>query len=490
MLGPLLVVLSACRPTEPLPLHPPAPPDPIVPDAPPVGIESVTVARHTLENSREITLALSAASTAALLCVDADDPDERHLLESPSAVDPVFRLQGLRFGATYRCVVGPPGAEQPLDLEIGPPPPWTPTFEVTGDPSDGYLLTAVEPTGGCGPLLHLAVFDTSGGLRWHFPIVGSDMGVEVQHAGDGILVYGGTTGEPGPVGVDLWDGVVRAPDLPGDWEFHHDAKPLPDGRILTLERRPNTDGDASWTGFGARTSDPWTGEVDFAYDSQQGVDEGDLHASGLREDAWHANSVDLLDSGDGPVLYVSLCYAYRVVAIDAATGHTRWVFGPNGDFSLVDAGGQPLPDSEFSQCQHGLEMSPDGTRLLVYDNGRDRSESRAAEYGLDPAAGVATLLWTWTDGWKEATLGDVDRLPNGNVLVTQGHPDCWSPGDRSEVVEVDPATNAVAWRLSFVDPSDAIYRSERLDGCEIFGNVGLCPALEARWAALAPGGWR
>ena len=53
-------------------------------------------------------------------------------------------------------------------------------------------------------------------------------------------------------------------------------------------------------------------------------------------------------------------------------------------------------------------------------------------------------------------------------------------------VEYDPVTGDEHWRLAFADRWDAIYRAERLDGCELFSNVGQCPALEARWDELAP----
>jgi outer membrane protein assembly factor BamB len=278
--------------------------------------------------------------------------------------------------------------------------------------------------------------------------------------------------------------VLWEADVPGDPYLHHDTKQIADGRVLTLEEREVTDGDQTWTGFAVQAFDPATMVFDYDYDSQSGVDEGVFRPG--EGDAWHANWMDLLDHGDGEKLYVSLCNAQTVHAIDVATGSVDWTFGRGGDFELVDPAGQPLPDDHFPQCQHGLEVSEDGTRLLVYDNGRTRKTSRAVEYALDPAAGRATELWSWTDGWYEDTMGDVDWLPGGTVLVTQGHPECWSEGDRTELVEIDPATGQERWRFTFLDEWDAAYRGERLGGCELFSNVGQCPALEPRWEELAP----
>jgi hypothetical protein len=172
--------------------------------------------------------------------------------------------------------------------------------------------------------------------------------------------------------------------------------------------------------------------------------------------------------------------------VDAETGLVDWVFGAGGDFELVDPTGAPLGDDQFPQCQHGLDPSADGTRLLVYDNGRDRAESRVAEYLLDREARRATLAWTWTDGWHGIFFGDADPLPDGSVLVTQGHALCGdSTGERTVIVKLDPEHHE-QWRWAFVDPRIALNRSELLDGCEVFAHPEQCPALEPRWAELAP----
>jgi hypothetical protein len=308
------------------------------------------------------------------------------------------------------------------------------------------------------------------------------MDVEVQHIGDGVLLYGGHTEGPGPVAFDVWDGTVWAADLPGDAYFHHDAKLIDDGRVLTLEEREVSDGGQAWTGFAIRGFDPATlvdgvPEVSFDWDSQVGVDQGALSPGW--GDAWHANWFQWIDHGAGPVLYVSLCNTAEVVKIDVTSGEVEWVFGEGGDFEL-DGG------SRYTQCQHGLDVSADGTRMLAYDNGRDRGESRVVEYELDQTSLTASEVWSWTDGWYESLVGDVDWLADGTVLVTQAHSECYGESDRSEVVQVDPATGDERWRLAFVDPLIALYRSELVDGCELFANVGQCPALEARWAELAP----
>ena len=126
-------------------------------------------------------------------------------------------------------------------------------------------------------------------------------------------------------------------------------------------------------------------------------------------------------------------------------------------------------------AQHDPEYSEDG-RVLVYDNGYDRpgtDYSRVAEFQLDTDAMTATLLWEWTeDDWYNPIVGDADWLDNGNVLVTKGFYRCWSPSspDTSAIVELDPDTLEVGWRLKWVSRDKATFRAERYDGCDIFDN--------------------
>ena len=259
--------------------------------------------------------------------------------------------------------------------------------------------------------------------------------------------------------------------------------------MLTLEIRDNSAGSSHWDGFGMRVVDPTTGAVDWDYSSQGLVDEDILPTGGgFNVDPWHANWADYQPDADGDRLYVSVCNLGEIIAVDAASGDVVWEFGETrSDFSLrYPNGAVPDDDVAWPQCEHGLEFVPfaggGGGNLYLYDNGaHGRGYSRLVEYALDEATMSATLEWTWTEPvWMEPAWGDIDVLPDGHVLGTMGHA-CWSPNgnDVSSVVEVDPATGAVPWRLDFPDPDDAIYRSERVDACDVFPVEALCPDVAA-----------
>ena len=121
-----------------------------------------------------------------------------------------------------------------------------------------------------------------------------------------------------------------------------------------------------------------------------------------------------------------------------------------------------------------------GERLLVHDNGWTRPgprASRVAEYVLDFDARTARLVWWWTEpDWYEPIWGDADWLPSGHVLVTRAHcGHCATGGGTTELIEIDPATDTVTWRLSLLDPAFTGYRAQRLEPCTIFDHRGYCP---------------
>jgi len=429
------------------------------------------------------------------------DPDEVHLVESSTAATThQLRLPGLLADATYDCAVAAvcPSSAEPLRFTHttrsgarAAPEVEIPVAE-SGAGSEYILMNAAED---CDwELQYSLVFDRAGRVRWYYTLpewVGPS--IEFVYHGENRFAWGGGW-EPNSLArprlVDLYDGEVydSAQGIP-DYEqtqFHHDGKRVADGRWVTLEevtvRGPS---GSAFRGFQTRIVDPELDEVVMTYDSQRGIDEG--HLPGGYDDAWHANWVDVVTQGDHQELLVNLCYEYLTLAVDAASGDWLWGFGRGGDFRLLDTEGRSLPDSEFPQCQHGLQRV--GDRLLVYDNGFERGYSRAVEYTLDTTAMTATQNWTWTeDDWYETTLGSVDYLPSGHILVGAGHAECFSsnPGDRTTTLEFDPESGEKLWELRYAAVDEMAYRADWADPCELFANGKYCPEVAARAAALAP----
>ncbi|MEQ1564109.1 MAG: aryl-sulfate sulfotransferase [Myxococcota bacterium] len=462
---------------------------------------TVTVAPGRLANDLELGVVTSEAAPVAALCTGEDDPTERHLVESTAAATShALRFQGLRPDTTYTCAVAatdPAGRATEITASTGPSPEF-PVLATEVDPqlgATGHYTLLSYMDGACTyGERWLLLYDAAGAVRWWYALPDT-LWIDVEalyDPTDRTVVWGGGDSTSGRARiVDLWAGDTYVSDFAG-WDtlvYSHDAKRRPDGQLLTLDYRETTDGVETWLGFGMKLHDPVTRTVSWDLSSQRYFDEGWLPSGGGADDPYHANWFEYVtDPTLGDRLYLSLCTDQSLMSFDVATGDVRWKLGRGLGWTVVDAEGQPLSEDELPQCQHGNEvLAPD--LLLVYDNGQQRSESRIERWRIDPQAHVATREWLWTEpGWHEGTLGDVDLLANGRLLVTQAHPECWSesPGDLSEVVEVDPATGQVAGRMAFPDVRDTLYRAERYDGCAMLSSLAACPALAQRAEDLAP----
>ncbi|MBX2802196.1 MAG: aryl-sulfate sulfotransferase [Myxococcales bacterium] len=446
-------------------------------------------------------LGLSNPAPVAVACWLPSDPSERLLWESATlAEEHAVSLAGLRADQTYDCRARPictTAANVAFEVRTPALPASIPAASVwrsptaTPDPAVPHLL--VNHTRMCeGDTTHrLLAYDLDGHLRWFYDGLppSTPVAIGAQYVGDGRFLWGGGWTRRGAVEIVELDGSVAYKSaFPGSEGliFHHEGRMLPGGSVLMLTSSVNTDGRQSWEGFTVWVVDPESDSVVWSWDSQRAVDAGVLPVG--VDDVYHANAADVVDTPEGRLLVVSLCFTSHVLAVHVPSGEVAWDFGPGGDFTLRDPGGAGLPDTAYPDCQHGIEL--EGDRLLVYDNGRYfRDHSRVAEYALDVDAGVATRTWTWTEpDWWEGALGDVDTLPSGRVLVTQAHPECWSGvrGDVSESVEVDRESDEVVWRHRFGDPQDTTYRSERFDGCDAFPQAAFCPEVARRLAELFP----
>ena len=144
----------------------------------------------------------------------------------------------------------------------------------------------------------------------------------------------------------------------------------------------------------------------------------------------HANAVDF-DAATG-TYHVSIHNLDCIVEIDRGTGEQlALVGGESSDFALSDG------STDLFHRQHQFELLPGG--ILVFDNGVSESQdSRAVEYALTD--GTAEPLWEYRQDPPTYTvaMGDVQRLPSGNTLIT------W--GSLGQMDQITP-DGEVVWRL-------------------------------------------
>jgi Arylsulfotransferase (ASST) len=192
---------------------------------------------------------------------------------------------------------------------------------------------------------------------------------------------------------------------------HHDLTAIPGGFATLLWNKSGTDAPCSLVEHQDSSGTNTTIVADM----------GTLYNSST----FHTNAIHYYPTDDSytvgdrnPDLYVKLSRAGALI----------WQFG----------GKNPKDPSKFFSgvptwsINHGHQLLTDGT-FLFFNNGANE----AWEYQLDTSNMTATSNWHYTaSGATSQVLGDVQRLPNGNILVTFS--------TSGQIHEVDPSGKLVA----------------------------------------------
>jgi len=156
------------------------------------------------------------------------------------------------------------------------------------------------------------------------------------------------------------------------------------------------------------------------------------------------------------VLLLNSRHLDTIWMIDYPSGEVLWSCGQHGEFGRREPPAAPV----FSWA-HEVGMLPNG-HFLMYDNGDERQVlvSRALEIAVDPVAQTVKEVWSWTEGQYDYGMGDADRLPNANTLLTSVV--------KGKIVEVNPLGEKV-WEMrmrSLANPNDenlnTIYKAIRV----------------------------
>jgi len=145
-------------------------------------------------------------------------------------------------------------------------------------------------------------------------------------------------------------------------------------------------------------------------------------------DFTHANSLDW-DYNDG-IIYLNCRATCTFYKINETSGDIIWACGKFGNFTFLDANGQPLPagTSLFYGEHNIVEVAPDVFTLFNndYDNvtNPDDCQSSLMEITLNEQSMTATVNYDWqapTAYWNEFAGANV-LLPNGDFLGDFGDP--------------------------------------------------------------------
>ncbi len=203
------------------------------------------------------------------------------------------------------------------------------------------------------------------------------------------------------------DGLEVEPDVAGLSDTHHDFAVLPGGVVTSIVYKNGCDAIVERDPDGTLTT--VVENVSSLYRLGGGL-------TGKKE--CHVNAITYQPDAETYVL--SDRNASVFVRVTRA-GELLWQFGGSNPMGPHFVGNW--------QVNHGHHFQSDGA--LLFFNNESGNPSPVKEYALDERNDEATLLWDYAGAEGSITLGDVQRLGNGNTLITYSNV--------GTIVEVDPS---------------------------------------------------
>jgi hypothetical protein len=314
-----------------------------------------------------------------------------------------------------------PNQPELIDIEIETPQP----AKLNG----GYTVSGIFQT---GPAF---ILDADGDYVWWFDS-GDTVSARMSHDGKSMWLRNSNVRGRDPMVYRVsMDGMqVETFDLDSELgDSHHDFTVLPDETLVFIAHDDATGCDKLME----RAPDGSVREIINA-----------MEAHGSSE--CHLNSVQYYAEDDTITFSDRIPGCYVKVT---RSGDVLWVLG--GDASTFTSGNGLQWIGGQGGGQHGHHiLAPD--RMLMFANGMVGSSSMVYELVLDEQAGTALRVWEYDGGEQTSVLGDVQRLPNGNTLVTYT--------SAGTIHEVDPDRNLVqslTWSLGgavgYVQRRDSLY---------------------------------
>jgi hypothetical protein len=283
----------------------------------------------------------------------------------------------------------------------------------------GYIITSEWQN---GPAY---ILDADGDYVWWYDTSTSDPSLtRARMSYDGKYMWMATNNNEGGRGEltqVTMDGLQEQRLSPID--HTHDLAVLPDGSLVLPEYSPMMGG--------GECGGVWE------YSPSGSVRELINISSAHGQTSCHMNSIHYFEGDDsitvsdifggmsgGQGCYVKLTRQGQVV----------WVLGgPASDFSGNGA--------TWDGANHGHHVLA-SDRLIIFNNGSMGAGSTAIEIQLNLSSWTATRVWEYSSGNSSNVLGDVQRLDNGNTLVTYS--------DSGVIHEVDAngsLLQEISWQL-------------------------------------------
>jgi hypothetical protein len=308
----------------------------------------------------------------------------------------------------------------------------------------GFITTS----GGVGSSAPVVVVDADGSVVWSAKAPPSCSRARVDYEGEKMWMLGiNASNKGGDLRSLSLDGKTSQSNLPGLERAHHDFTLLPGGALAVF----------AWSGGGL---DPESDLLEVATDGSvnqlfhvgTNLYAGGKSAFGGDEKSYHCNSVTYRSADDSFVIGDRNPNLFVKVLHDGAP---EWQFGG----SCAEAKAARCVSGSWD-VNHGHHLLDDGTFVLFSNAGFGASSTPSTALEFKLAAGevmAASKVKEWAgDGHEHSdTLGDIQRLPNGNTLVTFSN--------NGVIYELDPAWHVVQtlsapsfgyaeWRPSLYEP--------------------------------------
>ena len=403
-------------------------------EPPAIADVQATISEH-VKMVVTVTWTTDVPSTGFVEFGEGEDLD----LSTPVETEPATEHEAILLGlpsdtvASFRVVAEVDGAVAEGTLEsvtTGPLPPQLPNPTVEGTGHAGYMAIPL-----LGAVPGVTVLDAQGRIIWYH-IYEGDLDLfraRLSHDGRSVLYNAAdVSDEPSEnteiVRVSLDGSEISGVDIP--W-LAHDFVELPDGTLtgIALDIREVDGEDVRGDKLVEVTPDGTQTEIWSTFDCW---DPNEVVGTD-QESGWTwTNAIDYDAAEDG--YHVGIRNFSSIVEVDRATGACEWALG--GAAATLD---MEVGSSAFLH-QHQFQVL-DGS-VLVFDNdGGAGLASRAIEYAVDPDAGTAEQIWSYTADPPiySFVLGDVNRFDDGDTLIT------WSV-----LGQIDRVTSAgeSVWRLN------------------------------------------
>jgi hypothetical protein len=261
----------------------------------------------------------------------------------------------------------------------------------------GFIITSGGVAGGGGGGIPAYIIDADGDIVWWAAAPGSTSRARMSYDGRHMYMMAlNVQANGGEMRRVLMDGTMPENNLSGLSTGHHDFTVLPDNGIAVIIWSNDCSAIVERSATGQLTT--VVANVNTIYQT----DPSDCHTNAIN---YYPSDQSYTLSDRNVNLFVKI----------RRNGELVWQFGGNSPR------GQAFTVSQSWQVNHGHQLMPDG-KFVFFNNGPMgmSGTSAALEYQLNETSWTATKTsWEYrATGVNSPVLSDVQRLPNGNTLVT------------------------------------------------------------------------